>query len=579
MTEQDDLEQFASRVHDDVIRCSQSDESGDGGSFEENEFTRYMLECLGEAGEVEEFTVCYYQKNRVKLNAYNFNSDESLLDLFLSIYTRSQPPVTVGKADVETGFRKLQSFFDSAIAGYHKKLEETAGGYDAARLIFENKRRIMRVRFFIVTDGLTTVFQKDDVESDDISYSFHVWDLRRIHRCKTSGQLREPIEINFRQQFGETIPCLPTVNCGDDFDACVAMIPGRILATIYGIYGSRLLERNVRSFLQLKGKINKGIKDTLLGPTPERFLAYNNGISATVEQVDFDTRGGNWSIIAVRGLQIVNGGQTTASIYYAHKRYKADLSKVYVQAKLSIVNPALVDEIVPKISRYANSQNKISEADFFANDAFHAKIKQFSDAVWAPARGGTQSQTQWYYERARGQFVDDKARSKKSAFEARYPTDQMFTKTDVAKFENLWLQLPHIVSKGAQKNFMEFTAKLGSSAESQVVADEHYFKSLIAKAILVRIAEQIVKKQKYAGYRAQILNYTVAYLVLKKGPEIDLAAIWKAQRVSANLEQAIATITPEVHRFLTAPPDGQNVTEWCKKESCWKSLQGTVIAI
>lgn len=568
MTEQGELEAFAGRLHEEIVRASTSTDDDSGGAFEENEFTRYMLDTLADAGEIDDYTICYHRKSRSKLNGYNFNPDEDILDLFVSTYTGRVPPETVGKADTETQFRKLRTFFDESIKGYHKKLEETDPAYEAARVIYEARRKIMRVRLFVLTDGLTTLGMKENEEVRDISFSFHVWDLRRTYRCKSSGQQREVIEINFRHQYRQSIPCLPIVHCGEEFDACVAMIPGEMLAQIYADYGSRLLERNVRAFLQLRGKINKGIKDTILN-CPERFLAYNNGISATADHVEFDTK--DWSIVSVRNFQIVNGGQTTASLYYARKRFKADLSKVYVQAKLSIVKPDLVDDIVPKISRFANSQNKISDADFFANDAFHTKIESFSRTVWAPAAGATQRQTQWYYERARGQYVDEKARSKKTAFEAVYPESQMFTKTDLAKFQNLWDELPHIVSRGAQKNFREFTVRLGNQPDLEV--DEKYFRDLIAKAILFRAAEAIVKQQKFAGYRAQIVNYSLAFLYSRVRPKIDLAAIWKEQRLSTALKETLATISVEVHKCISTPPDGQNVTEWCKKEACWKVIQ------
>lgn len=579
MNDDGEIEAFAERLREEIERASQENDDGSGGSFEEDEFTRYMLDILADAGEVDDYTICYHKKNRLKLNAYQFNEDEDILDLFVSIYSKSVPPETIGKGEVETAFRKVQGFFDASVKGYHKKgLEETAPAYDAARLIYEaqKKRKILRVRLFVFTDGLSTLGVKESEDIDGIAFSFHVWDLRRTYRCKTSGQQREIIEIDFRQQYGQAIPCLATVNCGNDFDACVAMIPGPILAKIYADYGSRLLERNVRSFLQLRGKINKGIKETIVN-NPERFLAYNNGISATADDVKFDARGGVWSIVSVRNFQIVNGGQTTASLYYAHKRYKADLSRVYVQAKLSIIKPELVEEIVPKISRFANSQNKISDADFFANDAFHTKIESFSRTVWAPAAGATQRQTQWYYERARGQYVDEKSRSKKSVFESTYPLSQMFTKTDLAKFENIWDQLPHVVSRGAQKNFREFTVRLGSQPDLEI--DENYFKCLIAKAILFRRAEAIVKAQKFAGYRAQIVNYTLAYLFNRSGSPIDLSSIWKSQKLPANLEGTIAAISTDVHKCISSPPDGQNVTEWCKKESCWKAVQSLEIAL
>ena len=57
------------------------------------------------------------------------------------------------------------------------------------------------------------------------------------------------------------------------------------------------------------------------------FLAFNNGISATADFIELDKSGG--FIKSVKNLQIVNGGQTTASIYHTWKNDKVDLSLVY----------------------------------------------------------------------------------------------------------------------------------------------------------------------------------------------------------------------------------------------------------
>lgn len=360
-----------------------------------------------------------------------------------------------------------------------------------------------------------------------------------------------------------------------DYSAYMAIIPGNVLYQLYAEYGSRLLERNVRSFLQARGKVNQGIRQTLL-KEPHRFLAYNNGISATAEAVELtDLPEGGKGIKWVRDLQIVNGGQTTASIYQAVRKDKADVSNIYVGAKLSVVVPERVNEIVPLISRYANNQNKVSEADFSANHPFHIKIEQLSRTIWAPAVDGTQRQTRWFYERAQGQYLDAKGReptpAKKKAFEAVHPNSQKFTKTDLAKFENTWNQLPHIVSLGAQKNFRDFTIRLAKRGRFEV--DETYFKRLVAKAILFRSAEQVVQAQQFGGYRANIVTYTLAYLSYKTAQCVDLDAIWKQQEISPALQEAIAAVSRQVHQIIVNPPEGRNVTEWCKKEDCWKTIQ------
>ncbi len=284
---------------------------------------------------------------------------------------------------------------------------------------------------------------------------------------------------------------------------------------------------------------------------------------------------GGQGIAGIRDFQIVNGGQTTASLYQSVRKDKADLSGIYVQTKLTVVDRDRMDEIVPLISRYANNQNKVSEADFSANDPFHIRIEELSRTIWAPAVDGTQRQTRWFYERARGQYADAKNReltaAKQKAFTSTHPNSQKFTKTDLAKFEQTWDQLPHVVSLGAQKNFARFTLRLAEHGKFEV--DDTYFIHLVAKAILFKGTEKIVDNEKFGGYRANIVTYTLAYLSYKTEKRTDLNWIWKHQNIPPDLQQTITLISRKVYQVITNPPDGRNVTEWCKKEACWQAIQ------
>ncbi len=584
MNEKTRFIQFAEDLRQEVINSSNGGrdrEDGEGDSFREDEFTRLMIEYLSEAGELEDGEVCYHRSRGIKINGYSINQDQDNLNLFVSIHTQQIPPVTITKQDVETAFRRLINFFKQAIKGYYQFLEEASSAFDMALHIHDLKNKLSQIRLYLFTDGRTTLEVKKHITIENIICSFHIWDIERTYRCLSSGKQRETIEINFESQYGVAIPCLPMPGSNSDYMAYLAIIPGDILYQIYADYGSRLLERNVRSFLQARGKVNKGIRQTILHE-PHRFLAYNNGISATAEAVELtDLPGGGKAIKYARDLQIVNGGQTTASIYQAVKKDKANVSDIYVQAKLSVVDQEGVNEIVPLISRYANNQNKVSEADFSANDPFHIKIEELSRTIWAPAVDGTQRQTRWFYERVRGQYLEAKGRestpAKKKAFATVHPTSQKFTKTDLAKFENTWNQLPHLVSRGAQKNFVEFTVRL--SKRGHIEVDETYFKRLVAKAILFRSAEKIVQAQQFGGYRANIVTYTLAYLSHKTAQYIDLDAIWKQQSISSAIGDAIALVSRQVHQSITNTPEGRNVTEWCKKEDCWKTIQALDIEL
>lgn len=574
----EDLHQFSTDLRQEVLL--DADLEGEK-SLQPEAFTKVVLERLEEAGEIEEGRVCYHRDRGIEVSGYGVDDDGEVLDLFTTIYRADATPTTVGLQDVDSAFRRLRAFWTRACDSYHLQLEESSEAFDMALRIHEIRSSLARVRLFLLTDGVSRSQYRGDDQVGGIELSFHIWDVVRLHRLATSGQRREPIEIDFVAMFGEGVPCLHAPAETADYGAYLAIFPGRVLNAIYAQYGPRLLELNVRSFLQARGKVNQGIRHTILDE-PDRFLAYNNGISATASSIELmDLPAGGRGIRSIKGLQIVNGGQTTASLHHAARRDGAELANVYVPAKLTVIREDRVNEIVPLISRFANSQNRISEADFSANDPFHVIFENLSRTVWAPATGGTRRQTRWFYERARGQYADAVGRemtpARQRRFKQEHPTQQRFTKTDLAKFENTWDQLPHFVSRGAQKNFAEFALRL--SARGKVVPDAAYFRDLVAKAILFRRAERIVSQQEFGGYRANIVTYTLAYIAHATAHRIDLDRIWREQGITQALEAAIADVSGAVHRVLTDPPGGANVTEWAKKEACWERVRDLGVAI
>jgi hypothetical protein len=359
----------------------------------------------------------------------------------------------------------------------------------------------------------------------------------------------------------------------DEYSGYLAILPGQWLADLYEEYAGRLMELNVRSFLQQKGKVNKGIRDTIL-KEPSRFLAYNNGISATVESLNVEKNDSGQEVITfMRGLQIVNGGQTVASIHRAKKADKCPhLDRVAVQAKITKVNPESLDELVPQISRYSNTQNKVNEADFAANDSFHVEIERLSQTVWAPGQ-----QFKWFYERARGQYQVAKSRAsttpaKRRQFESINPSNRKFVKTDLARYQNAWAQLPYIVSRGAQKNFVHYMSKLKQDRKNEI-PDTDFYKDLIAKAIIFKKAESIARQHAFSAYRANAVAYTVALLSHKTYGRIVLKDIWDRQEVTPSINKVLYDWMPDVLDRIIETAGGRNVTEWAKNEQCWKTIK------
>ena len=310
-------------------------------------------------------------------------------------------------------------------------------------------------------------------------------------------------------------------------------------------------------------------------------LPINNGITATADGIATRESDHGLVLTQIRNLQIVNGGQTTASIHAAFRK-KVPLAHVFVQMKLSIVDADRAETIVPLISEFANSQNRVNAADFFANHPFHVRVEEMSRRLYAPSQDGTLRESKWFYERARGQYQDMRgklSRSEQKKFELEYPKRQLFTKTDLAKYSNVWEGRPDIVSKGAQKNFAAFALYIGKAWEKAPDAiNEKYYQDLIAKAVIFRSLERLVPQQAWyeSGFRANIVAYAIAKLVhdvKAKAKYVNLGDVWKGQRLSQPLEDALLIAARSVHEVLTSPPSTQqNVTEWAKQQACWERV-------
>ncbi len=570
MAKSQTLDEFYRQFQEEVLCAADTETSG----WTTDDFlTNVMLEYLEEAGEVTDPVICPFRGYGLQMNGYAISDDFNSLDIFVSIYSDSESPRSVAQTEVDAAIKRAISLYHKASNDLYTSFQKDNDTYEFAITLYQQRNTIKNVRICALTNGLVKPIALKNISIGGAEISFTLWDIDRLYRCVTSGKMRETIEIDFEEKFNLTIPCIEN-STSDKYSVYLAIINGDLLASLYDEFRDRLLEKNVRSFLQVKGGVNKGIRDTLRDE-PDMFLAYNNGISVTAESVEIvRDENGKPSIKRIRDMQIVNGGQTTASIFNAKndKKTSADLSQVFVQMKISVIHSAEdMDEIVPRISTFANTQNKIQVADFSANDPFHGRIEELSRTIWAPAQGGAKPQN-WFYERARGQYADMLTRESTPKRKKEYKeTHPLFTKTDLAKYENTWDQLPWQVSEGAQKNFHKFMLRL--KERKGFSPNEAYYQDLIAKAILFRQTEKLVQKQQYGGYRANIVTYTLAYLSHKTSQRIDLEKIWKEQALSRALENEIIEVSRFVQQMIVNPPGGANVGEWCKREKCWQAIR------
>ena len=570
------LIQFAADLHQEVLQ-----RSGDNAVLQlrEEAFTEYVLGLLSEHNEADGADICFYEARHkgavpaAKLNAYSISGDGATLDLFISLYRGKGEAEEVGLPETRRQFQLLRGFLRRALDGHHTKMEEAGAAFIAAQKIHEAKESLATVRLFFLTDG--TVRSLDGLEQEpfgELEVRPVFWDLDKLSRLRVGH--REVIELNFANDYDGPIHCLQTRDATGEYRTFLAYLPGPLVAQIYGQYGQRLLERNVRAFLQAKGKVNKGLQKTLK-EEPHRFLAYNNGLCCTAAEVEVEGGKGSHALLKrVKDFQIVNGGQTTASIFHALKKEKVDIRNVTVQVKLTVLSdPANVPQIVPLISRYANSQNTIKAADFAANGKFHQQLEELSRTVWAPAIGGLERGTHWYYERARGSYSDDRARqgtgARRQEWEAQNPSEQKFTKTDFAKYEHAWQGYPNLVCLGAEKNFVRFAENMEEAGEPLV--DLNYFKQLVGKAIVWRTGEKLFDTLDLEGYRAASVAYAMAWLVEQSGWRIDLMGIWEKQRLSTALSEALKKICRQAWEFLT-DCEG-DVGEVVKRDATWQAFR------
>lgn len=550
-------------------------------AFHEVTFTERVCDFLVEEAVIENFAPCPYRKTSIglKVDAYNYDEEAASLDIIVADFRGGAE--RLANKDLVTGLRRAIKFFEKSLnPRLHEEMEESAPAYELARLINEYSNVITKVRFILISNAFLSGRAKDlDLDSPDgYECVFDVWDLARIRRIEESGRVREDIVVDFTKENRGGLPCLAASD-NKSYESYLVVMPGRLIAGLYDEYGERLLEQNVRTFLQFRSKVNKGIRNTIVNE-PSMFFAFNNGITATAEEVK-TKNGHGMRILSVRNLQIVNGGQTTASLYTEMKRSKNTLEGVFVQMKLSVIPGEESEDVVPRISEFANTQNKVSAADFFSNHPFHLRIEAISRRLWAPAKQGVMQDTHWYYERVRGQFLNAQAHltpAQKKKFLIESPRSQMFNKTDLAKFEVSWRGEPHSVSLGAQKNFVRFAATVAKEWEkSDTTFNDDWFKDLVAKALLYRCLDrQIMKQSWYGGYKANIVTYTIALLsmrVRERQKEFDFGRLWRLQDVEDDFMRVLLGTAKRVNDRIQATPGGiTNVTEWCKRKECWESV-------
>ena len=592
------LQSYIDELKSDVASLVYSE--GQGASFEDK-FTEYCIEIFESIGKSEGARVLsyVYPDNQGginwKINGYCLKDaikDENnktyfeTLDLFITYYKTENYEYNITKDNYTKSLNQIKRFINAALKRHINYLDQShAELNELIKIIAKQGDSFERINVYFLINGFSN-HEKEKIDIANIDIFVHTWDIARFFKIYESNSTHEPIEIEFEKftENGKGLQCLQVPNIDKLYDCYLAIVPGEILAKLYKEYSNELLESNVRAFLGQAGKFNKGIRDTIR-QKPHMFLSYNNGITATAESIETKFVDNQLVITKLNDFQIVNGGQTTASIYHTQKKFKdADLSKIFVQMKLTVIKDKEQKNIeVPNISRFANSQNKVSELDLSSNNPYFVQIENLSRKKYVVNPENKNQSFLWFFERANGQYretLNKQSIAQQKKFKEQNPSNLKFVKSDVAKFINIWELEPHFVSQGSQKNFIHFTKKINELVSKNKFPSENFYRKLIANAILFRTVDKLFGRKNTdaigdTNLKSFTVAYTISYFHFLTENRLDLWKIYEDQKINDNLSNHFKKLLVFVYNHLVREANNSLISEYAKRQDSWKKLKET----
>lgn len=525
------------------------------------------------------------------------NTDNSINLLTVDYDPSHISTITNDKRDDMYG--KMVSFIANVKKGYFQENNlESDPIYSFVTEIIRKLPTTDNLNLFILSSNVKSNTLKElplqtvDIGGKEVNVVLKIIDIQYLFNSSLSTRKTDPVniivsDINNGKVTG--IKCLPANIQGDGYEAYLAVLPGDFLSEVYRLYGGRLLEKNVRSFLSVRGNVNKGIRNTIR-TEPDKFFTYNNGIACTASSIKTENKNDGLYITELNDLQIINGGQTTASLRNAvltDKDHIVDLTKVFVPMKLTVLDESIPDDerdiMVGNISKYSNSQNKVSNSDLNSNSPFYVQLEKLSRRIYTPTMTDGH-QTRWYFERSRGQYERDQMEltdAKRKQFKAYNPRNQMMKIVDIAKFYNSVNERPFKVSWGGQMNAEDFQLTMQKMYEKNpVFVNDHFFKLIVSYGILFQKSREIIRNTdtyaQHSGILAQVVPYTISmlmHLVRDMKLDLDWKDIWNKQDLPQLLKDEIKSLGKWVINVLVDPSrEKDNVGEWAKLDNCWKNM-------
>ena len=568
------------------------------GEYKQHVFFQYCAELLAENGDVPHLDANYVDRTdldpkfKFKINGFFYDNDGDDYNFIIAIsdFNEKDTPDTFNTGELKNLLRYGEKFLELCQdSAYLDAIDESSPGFSAVFTLTRNFKKIQTVKIIYITNNIFSGRIKELTSRNflDKKTSYQLCDLKRLNDIENSRNGHEPIKIDLHDFSPDPLLALKASSSSNEYESYLIAMPGSMLASIYEEYGARLLEQNVRTFLQARGNVNKGIIETVT-KKPEMFFAYNNGLTATASSVECNQTADGLRVTVIENLQIVNGGQTTASIVYAKRKNNCDLDGVFVQIKLSVIKKEKISEIVPKISEYANTQNKVNAADFFASHPFQINFKTMCERIKIPTKEGEISTSFWFYERSRGQYRDAisyATEAERKTFILTYPKSQLVLKTELARYYLSFEKYPDVVAKGATAAFLHFATLIGGPETYEKNKNnfgETWFKAAISKIILFRALDKIILKANWyegGGTKAAVTTYTLDWIShhvnsISKS-ELHFEPIWNAQEITPEYKEIFEIVAEKMNSALqhTAPDHVKSVPQWAKRKGCWDKIK------
>lgn len=559
------MNKYIDKIHEHVNKLEYENEDKSAREI----FLEETVEYISDVKDTTELILSSYDNeyNGSRLDGFDLLKENEII-LYVSEYSNTKYQLSV--AECEELISKVKTYILKAHDGLSKKLNSADSIFDISEYIYQKYNQIEVVQIYLISSSEYEGEKYIEFDLNHVKVKVTVFDAVFL---KEHGYLLEEQKDDIVIQLDNPVKYVKCPEENEKMDVYMVFFEGQKLAEIYGQYGYRMLEGNVRAYLKKTNKQNSGILSTIENE-PNKFVAYNNGLSTVADSLVFD----NDAIKTIKGWKIVNGGQTTATIYEAYKKKEKLRKDIYVPIKITVLKKfdetENKEELISKIAEYANTQNKISQSDLNSNEKYHIELEKLSRTCCVPTKINGKELRKWFYERLRGQYRLNKDRAlNEAAFFAEFPNENVFDKMDLAKAVMMWEQEPYTTAGGKEKCFSVFNLRIKAN-EGQFKVDDGYYKKLVALVIFYRGIAKVVKDMKFGGFGSNIVEYTGSVISMLTDKKLDLLKIWEDQKLSKELLSLIEDVAVYVSNKITQTPDDQkNVQMYCRQKRCWDNVK------